>query len=109
MEEGVVLKQLENLLIDFLKEQKGKEYPYNYSDIEDMAQKIYDKVNQTEEIEDYSGRVEDLEDEVERVRDGAIEFKDNISDILDKYEEGLSGCDFFNSLKNAVDDYDPYF
>jgi len=108
MEEGVVLKQVENLLINFLKEQKDKEYPYNYSDIEDMAQKIYDKVNQVE-IEDYSGRIEDLEDEVESARDSAIEFKNDISDILDKYEEGLSGCDFYNSLRNTVDDYDPYF
>lgn len=101
MDEDKILKAFELKIIDLLPSVKEKEYPYNYCEIEKMAQALYDIVSKAESESEDDSR-EELEENCNSIRCAAEDFKSDIEDILEEYKSNFEGIPFYSDLQNAV-------
>lgn len=88
---------LEQYLIQFLEENKNKNYPDNYNDIVDAAEFIRNQYLSENESESNELKLSELEDEYDGMRANAddiiSETKESINTIIETAQEIMKRCD----------------
>lgn len=87
----------EQYLIQFLEENKNKNYPDNYNDIVDAAEFIRNQYLSENESESNELKLSELEDEYDGMRANAddiiSETKESINTIIETAQEIMKRCD----------------
>lgn len=93
----MIPETLEQYLIQFLEENKNKNYPDNYDDIVDAAEFIRNQYLSENESESNELKLSELEDEYDGMRANAddiiSETKESINTIVETAQEIMKRCD----------------
>lgn len=93
----MIPETLEQYLIQFLEENKNKNYPDNYNDIVDAAEFIRNQYLSENESESNELKLSELEDEYDDMRANAndiiSETKESINTIIETAQEIMKRCD----------------
>lgn len=93
----MIPETLEQYLIQFLEENKNKNYPDNYNDIVDAAEFIRNQYLSENESESNELKLSELEDEYDGMRVNAddiiSETKESINTIIETAQEIMKRCD----------------
>lgn len=93
----MIPETLEQYLIQFLEENKNKNYPDNYNDIVDAAEFIRNQYLSENESESNELKLSELEDEYDGMRANAddiiSETKESINTIIETAQEIMKRCD----------------
>lgn len=93
----MIPETLEQYLIQFLEENKNKNYPDNYNDIVDAAEFIRNQYLSENESESNELKLSELEDEYDGMRvnadDIVSETKESINTIIETAQEIMKRCD----------------
>lgn len=93
----MIPETLEQYLIQFLEENKNKNYPDNYNDIVDAAEFIRNQYLSENESESNELKLSELEDEYDGMRTNAddiiSETKESINTIIETAQEIMKRCD----------------
>ena len=93
----MIPETLEQYLIQFLEENKNKNYPDNYNDIVDAAEFIRNQYLSENESESNELKLSELEDECDDMRANAndiiSETKESINTIIETAQEIMKRCD----------------
>ena len=93
----MIPETLEQYLIQFLEENKNKNYPDNYNDIVDAAEFIRNQYLSENESESNELKLSELEDEYDGMRANAddiiSETKESINTIVETAQEIMKRCD----------------
>lgn len=92
----MIPETLEQYLIQFLEENKNKNYPDNYNDIVDAAEFIRNQYLSENESESNELKLSELEDEYDGMRANAddiiSETKESINTIIETAQEIMKRC-----------------
>lgn len=93
----MIPETLEQYLIQFLEENKNKNYPDNYNDIVDAAEFIRNQYLSENESESNELKLSELEDEYDgmsaNANDIISETKESINTIIETAQEIMKRCD----------------
>ena len=93
----MIPETLEQYLIQFLEENKNKNYPDNYNDIVDAAEFIRNQYLSENGSESNELKLSELEDEYDGMRANAddiiSETKESINTIIETAQEIMKRCD----------------
>lgn len=93
----MIPETLEQYLIQFLEENKNKNYPDNYNDIVDAAEFIRNQYLSEDESQSNELKLSELEDEYDgmsaNANDIISETKESINTIIETAQEIMKRCD----------------